>query len=214
MEIFYWCLIIIGGFLLGGVMFCQLIPKSLARRDICKISVDGNPGAFNVFKHCGKRMGIPCLTLDVLKGFIPSFLAAMLLETDCIAFSLAMAAPVLGHAAGVFNRFHGGKGISASFGVALGIIPVSPIAIVTLTALYATFSTVLKINPASRRSVVVYALFAVISCTVFGVMKLTFAAIGCGLVAALPIVKFLCAKNGMVENRLTDGLADEERKEI
>ena len=52
MEILYWFLLISGGFLLGSIMFCELIPKIVLKKDIYKISVDNNPGAFNAIKHC------------------------------------------------------------------------------------------------------------------------------------------------------------------
>ena len=77
MEILYWMLLTLGGFLLGGIMFSQWIPKRLTGKDICKISVDNNPGTFNAFKHCGKKIGLLCLLLDVLKGFVPVLLATL-----------------------------------------------------------------------------------------------------------------------------------------
>ena len=40
MQIFYWFLIIVGGFLSGGVMFCEIIPKKFFKSDICEISLN------------------------------------------------------------------------------------------------------------------------------------------------------------------------------
>ena len=204
MEILYWTLLIVGGFLLGSIMFCELIPKLVLHKDIYAISVDNNPGAFNVFKHCGKKIGIPCLLLDVLKGFIPVLLASLLMNTNSIAYSFVIVAPALGHAVGLFNRFHGGKCISTSFGIMFGLIPISWIGIVTLAALYILFSTAIKIKNAGIRSVVVYAIFAVIVCTALILTGKIYAAVGCGLMALLPIVKFLCSKNGLVKNDYLD----------
>ncbi len=101
-----------------------------------------------------------------------------------------------------------------SFGITLGLIPVSWISFVILASLYIVFSTVIKINPASKRSVVVYALFFVINCTVLGATGCFFTAIGCGMLSLLPIVKFLFSKNGMVENTFDCELSDgcEENK--
>lgn len=204
MEILYWVLFIVGGFLLGSIMPCELIPKKILHKDISKISVDNNPGAFNVFKHCGKKVGIPCLLLDVLKGFIPVLLASLLMNTDNIAFSLVMVAPALGHAVGLFNHFHGGKCIATSFGIMFGLIPVTWIGIVTLAALYIIFSTIIKIKNAAIRSVVVYTIFAVVVCPVLGILGMTYATVGCGLVAVLPIAKFLFSKKGLVKNNYKD----------
>lgn len=205
MEILYWTLLIVGGFLLGSMMFSQWIPKLLAGKDICKESVDNNPGAFNAFKHSGKKIGTLCLALDLLKGFVPVLLASLLLSADSIAFSFVMVAPALGHAVGLFNHFRGGKCIATSFGVMLGLLPVAWVPLVVLAGLYVIFSAVLKIKNAAKRSVVVYALFLAIACTALGVLGQTFVAVGCGMVAALPIVKFLFSKNGLAENKFHDG---------
>lgn len=211
MDILYWNLLIAVGFLLGSIMFCEFIPKKLSHKDIYKISVDNNPGAFNVFKHCGKKIGIPCLFLDMLKGFIPVFLASIVMDTENILFSFVMVAPVLGHAIGLFNRFHGGKCIATSFGVLLGLIPVTWIPVVTLAVFYILFSTVIKIKNASIRSVVVYALFAAVMCTVLGILRMPSCSIGCGFISLFPIVKFLFSKNGLVKNDYHDeGVVDEK----
>lgn len=211
MEILYWTLLIVGGFLLGSIMFCEIIPKKLLHKDIYTISVDNNPGAFNVFKHCGKKFGIPCLLLDILKGFIPVLLASLLLNANNIAFSLVMVAPVLGHAIGIFNHFHGGKCISASFGVMLGLVPITWIGIFVLAILFLLICTIMKKKNASIQSVVVYANFAIIICTILGLLEMTYVAIGCGMIALLPIIKFLCSKNGLVGNHYCYKNVREER---
>lgn len=213
MEVLYWTLLIVGGFLLGGIMFSQWIPKHLAGKDVCEVSVDNNPGAFNAFKHCGKKIGLLCLFLDILKGFVPALLASLFLSSESIAFSLVMFAPALGHAVGLFNHFHGGKCIATSFGVMLGLLPVAWVPIVVLAGLYIFFSTLLKIKNAAKRSVVVYVLFMLISCTVLGVMGQPFVAVGCGAVSILPIVKFLFTKNGLAENKFHDEITEADMDE-
>lgn len=176
-------------------MFCKIIPKLFLHKDICEISDDHNPGAFNVFKHCGKGVGIICLLLDVLKGFVPVFLAGMLMETSGALFTLVMIMPVLGHAVGLFNRFRGGKCIAVSFGVMFGILPVSWIGIVTLATLYILFSTAIKVKPNRLRSIIVFALFGTITSIVLCIIGLQSAAAGCGLIAVIVIVKHLKTKS-------------------
>lgn len=202
MEILCGILLMIGGFLLGGVMFSQWIPRVLQKKDIGKISVDNNPGAFNAIKHCGKKVGMLCLVLDVLKGFLPVLLASLFLRTDSLFFPFVLVAPVLGHALGVFNRFHGGKCIATSFGCMAGLLPVAWTPLTMLAALY-LLSFAIKTGNA-KRSVAVYALFLPLSCIVLGVQGLPLVGIGCGCIAVFPIVKFLFTKNGLVDNRLHD----------
>lgn len=204
MEVLYWTLLVVGGFLLGGIMFSQWIPKLLAGKDIYKESVDNNPGAFNAFKHCGKKIGTLCLVLDILKGFVPVILASLLMNANSIAFSFVMFTPAFGHAVGLFNKFHGGKCIATSFGVLAGLLPITWIPFAVLAALYIFLSVVLKIKNTAKRSVVAYALFLLVSCTVLCVLGEIFVAVGCGLVAVLPIVKFLFSKKGLVDNKFHD----------
>ena len=91
--------LIAGGFLLGGVMFSRALPKLLTGTDVCALRADKNPGAANVFAVCGVPMGLLCLSLDMLKAYLPVSLAARYLDMQSVWFALALAAPVLGAAA-------------------------------------------------------------------------------------------------------------------
>lgn len=175
----------------GSVMFSETIPKRWKHKDVSELSDDNNPGAFNAFKHCGKGVGTVCLFLDILKGFVPVLLASLLGKTNGALFVLAVIAPVLGHALGMFNRFRGGKCIAVSFGVTLGIVPVTFFPFALLAALYIAFSTVFKINPNRVRSIIVYALFGIVSCVFLTIAGLQAAAVGCALVALTVTVKHL-----------------------
>ena len=71
-----WTLHIVAGYLLGSIMFCRWIPKLVLHKDVCALSDDHNPGAANVFQHCGVPAGLLCLFFDLSKGFLPVYLAA------------------------------------------------------------------------------------------------------------------------------------------
>lgn len=171
-------------------MFCRFVPKLITGKDVCELSDDGNPGAFNVFKHCGAKVGCLCLFLDALKGFAPVLCAGFILNTESYLFSLVIFAPVLGHAAGVFNRFHGGKCIAVSFGVMFGLIPVTYWGIILLAVLYILFSLV-KISSNRIRSIIVYSLFLLASAIIMNVFGFHTAAVGCGLISLTAIAKHL-----------------------
>lgn len=190
MEHLRWLLLAVSGFLSGSVMFCAIIPKIFLHTDVYEISDDHTYGVFNVFKHCGAKAGIPCLILELSKGAVPVLLASLSQNTNTLAFSFVMAAPVLGHAVGIFNRLRGGKCVAVTFGVTLGLIPVAWIAVAVLVFFYVLFSTLFKIESRTVRSIVVYALFAITACTVFCLMRLIYVAIGCLLISVFPIVKF------------------------
>ena len=59
----------------GSVLYCRFVPLLLLKKDICALSPDKNPGAANVFVHCGVPMGLLCLVLDMAKGGVPVALA-------------------------------------------------------------------------------------------------------------------------------------------
>ena len=208
--IFIWLSFILGGFLLGSVLFSKIIPMVFLHKNICKLGADHNPGAANVFMTCGVRIGGVCLALDMLKGFLPVFLASFFVDTDSMWFALVIAAPVLGHAIGIFNRFHGGKCISTSFGVVLGLMPVSMIGFL-LAELYVLFSTLIRLRPHSLRSIVTYALFLVGESIIMCVYGKYSVAIGCAVLSLAAIVKHLGFFNRKQAEGLDSGEAAKEK---
>ena len=191
MKIEYiYLLIIICGFFIGSIMFSQIIPKVILKKDIYSISNDKNPGAFNVFKHCGVKIGILCLFLDMLKGFIPLIISSLLLDYNNFLFILVMISPVFGHALGIFNRGKGGKCIATSFGVLIGILPISLIGFL-LAGLYIFFSIVVKIKNMSIRSLITYSLFGICSFIISLVNELPTIAWGCLIISFISIIKHL-----------------------
>lgn len=210
MNIFLWCLLTIGGFLLGSVYFSRIIVKAVSGRDLYEISDDGNPGTVNAFKACGAGWGMLCLFLDVLKGFLPVLLAAQLLDPRSWAMIFVTAAPVLGHAVGIFNGFRGGKCIAVSFGVLAGLLPVS-YSLFLLAVPYILFSTLIKINPNGLRSIVVYAVFALSSVILAAVQRQPYIALSCMIIAFIVIIKHgMKLKSEMKKER--DGEIDGDEK--
>ena len=180
-----------GGFLSGSIMFSKLIPQYLTHKDICAENADHNPGTANVFASCGVALGLLCLALDMAKGFLPVFVALQLLDLRNIWFAWIIAAPVLGHALAPLNHFHGGKCIATTFGVLIGLVPVSPVYLTILAVLYIFFSTILKISPNHHRSITVFSLFGLLSIA-FSIYNRNYSvAIGCCVIALTAIIKHL-----------------------
>jgi len=80
----------------------------------------GNIGATNVMRSAGKTLGIITLVGDVLKGFIPTFIA-MRLGVPGFIIALVGLAVFSGHLFPVFLKFKGGKGVATGAGVFLAI---------------------------------------------------------------------------------------------
>ena len=187
-NLLLWLVCIAGGFFAGSIMFSYLIPKAVLGRDVTALSQDHNPGATNVFMNCGQLWGIVCLSLDMLKGFLPVFISYHILDTENLWFGLVMAAPVLGHAIAPLNHFRGGKCIATAFGTLLGLFPVTHIVLV-LAAIYIVFSTILKISPNRLRSIASFGLFGLISLITLIHSSQYSVAIGCALISATAIWK-------------------------
>ena len=65
---------VIGGYLLGSILFAYVLPKLTRHIDIREMSEDGNPGTYNAFWYGGVICGICVLLLELLKGFFPVWL--------------------------------------------------------------------------------------------------------------------------------------------
>ncbi|OHB48399.1 MAG: acyl-phosphate glycerol 3-phosphate acyltransferase [Planctomycetes bacterium GWF2_41_51] len=132
--------LIIISYLIGSISFALLIAK-MHGVDLRNIG-SGNLGATNLSRACGKQWAYICFALDVLKGFIPVFIANIFIipdsPTPAVLFIwLAIgAAAILGHIFPIYLNFKGGKGVATSFGVVLGIWPYYAIAGIIAFALW------------------------------------------------------------------------------
>lgn len=183
-----WLLWIVGGYFLGSVMFCKLIPSYFLQKDVAELSDDHNPGAANVFVNCGIPMGLLCLLLDMLKGFLPVYLAYRTVDVHSMYFAAVIVAPVLGHAVAPLNHHHGGKCIATSFGEMLALLPVSRIVLI-LAGLYVLSSTLIKINPTRIRSIVTFALFGLAGTARSALTGQGAIAVGCALLCVIVIAR-------------------------
>jgi len=116
------------GYLSGSVPFGYLAGK-LKGLDIRQHG-SGNIGATNAIRVLGKGIGIPVFILDMLKGWLPVWLAAAWLEGTSVEMIstvkvIAGFAAVLGHMFTFWLSFKGGKGIATTAGVLLGIAPLA-----------------------------------------------------------------------------------------
>lgn len=181
---------VLSGFLLGSVLFSKIISKRFCHVDVCANSPDRNPGAANVFATCGVGIGLLALALDLSKGFLPVFAALHYYGPQDTMLALIMLAPVLGHAVGLFNRFHGGKCIAAAFGVQLALLRVTWVGLI-LAGLYILFSTIIKIRPNRVRSMVTFALFGILGGAVSVLLGQPAVALGNFLISVTAFVKHM-----------------------
>ena len=82
-----------------------------------------NSGATNSYRVLGAKLGTAVLIMDVLKGFLPLYIASKfdLEYNDLVLIGLVA---ILAHTYSCFISFRGGKGVATSLGVFLFLIPV------------------------------------------------------------------------------------------
>jgi glycerol-3-phosphate acyltransferase PlsY len=132
MTYIVFLLAITGAYLLGSIPFGLLIAMAHGK-DLRSIG-SGNIGATNVARALGRKWAYVCFVLDVLKGLVPMLATLPLAKAvssqsqgeKVILLWLWLAvgcAAILGHIFPIYLKFKGGKGVSTSFGVALGLWP-------------------------------------------------------------------------------------------
>ena len=172
------------GYLSGSVLYAMLIPRLFLGVDVTKDSEDHNPGTFNVFDQCGVVAGIAVLVCELLKAFLPVYIASRRVSMESAWFVLVLAAPVIGHVFPIFFHFQGGKGIAAAFGALLGLIPYLMPALL-LAGAYIFFSVFVRIETHLWRSVATFAAFALLMCRYCPIASLRRGSVVVGAVVAL-----------------------------
>jgi acyl phosphate:glycerol-3-phosphate acyltransferase len=113
--------LVVFGYLLGSCPWGYWLVRLFEHEDIRTVG-SGNIGATNVWRTYGRRLGIPVVLLDVLKGFVPALLGVLFV--DHLAGICAGAAAMAGHWRPIFLRFaKGGKMVATCGGVFFGVAP-------------------------------------------------------------------------------------------
>ncbi|MDO9394312.1 MAG: glycerol-3-phosphate 1-O-acyltransferase PlsY [Methylotenera sp.] len=129
---------IVAAYLLGSVAFGIIVSKLFGLPDPRTVG-SGNPGATNVLRSGKKLAAALTLLGDVLKGWIPVWLA---LRSDMLMWVVASVglAVFIGHLYPIFYKFKGGKGVATALGVMLALSPLLGLAaIVTWVLVFAIF---------------------------------------------------------------------------
>jgi glycerol-3-phosphate acyltransferase PlsY len=120
-------------YIVGSIPTGLILAKSLGHVDIRSIG-SRNIGATNVYRNLGRSLGALTLAGDALKGFLPVFLARVILQEEAWIVPVGVAA-FLGHVYPLFLKFKGGKGVATGLGVFLCMAPLSIIPLLIIFAL-------------------------------------------------------------------------------
>lgn len=105
---------LLGSFPTGYVLF------SLSEKKDIRSFGSHSTGATNILRLKGWIFALPVILVDVLKGFLPVFLALRLFPDKNFALLCGFLA-VLGHCFPVYIKFKGGKGVATAVGVFLAL---------------------------------------------------------------------------------------------
>jgi glycerol-3-phosphate acyltransferase PlsY len=113
------------GYVIGAIPFGYVIFFAVRGIDIRTVG-SGNIGATNVGRNLGFRYFLLVFTLDLLKGFLPTWgISAALKAMNATPGSelqvLVALATILGHNFPIYLSFKGGKGVATSLGALLAL---------------------------------------------------------------------------------------------
>ncbi len=121
-------LVIVLSYLVGSIPTSIIVGKLVKGIDIRNYG-SGNPGGTNVIRVIGLGWGIFVILFDAFKGFFAVNFIARWFYSDALILNLttlqiiAGCFAVIGHVWTIFAGFKGGKGVSTSAGMLLGIAP-------------------------------------------------------------------------------------------
>lgn len=131
-------------FLSGSFMFSYWLGL-IAQKNLKTIG-DGNPGALNLWKAAGYKLGMVGIILDFLKGYLILFFVFGNEKIQGYSVISIALAPIIGHAFSPFLKGKGGKAIAVTFGVwsALSSFEVSLVFAVFLAILLSAIKLINK----------------------------------------------------------------------
>lgn len=114
-------LIIIGAYFWGGIPSAYILGKLIKKIDIREYG-SGNVGASNITINFNIWMGLSIGTFDtIVKSTIPIVLANLFDQSLWVQMSIGIAA-IAGHNWSPYLKFTGGRGISTTIGVMIGLV--------------------------------------------------------------------------------------------
>ena len=120
MEILYYILLAVGGYLMGS-----LSPSILLSRKAWNIDIrdhgSHNAGTTNMLRVMGWRYGVMTFAFDLVKGILPALIGLWI--GIPYGHYVAGGAAVLGHAFPLFTGFKGGKCVTTATGMLLVVQP-------------------------------------------------------------------------------------------
>lgn len=117
----FLAILVIAGYLLGGIPFGIVVSKAMGLPDPRTVG-SKNVGFTNVLRVSGKAAGIFTLIGDMGKGWLMGVVGTQWLQDEWAVLIVALA-PFLGHLFSPYLGFTGGKGVATALGSVFGVAP-------------------------------------------------------------------------------------------
>jgi glycerol-3-phosphate acyltransferase PlsY len=118
-------LLLLAAYLIGAFPSSYVVGKLLRGIDLRQHG-SGNLGATNAYRVLGWKAAMPVFILDILKGWLPTFVFPRIDPSGAWEWALAYgAAAIIGHVFSIYVRFKGGKGVATGSGVFLALAPLA-----------------------------------------------------------------------------------------
>lgn len=135
MELRYYILASIIGYLFGCVQTAYILIRIVKKADIRKLGTT-NAGASNVTAVAGWKLGIITAIVDILKGTGAVYIVSLLFPKSIELLYVTGAFVILGHIFPAYLKFKGGKGTASLIGIMLAInFKIALILVITLVVL-------------------------------------------------------------------------------
>lgn len=141
-EIIY-VLIAVAAYLLGSISSSYIFTKKIKHEDI-REKGSGNPGTTNMLRSYGWKLGILTLVCDLLKAVAAALIGKYF--GGEMGMCLGALFVIIGHNWSLYLKFKGGKGIAATTGVLLVIMPLPTVIIFAICVLIVFMTKIMSIG--------------------------------------------------------------------
>jgi glycerol-3-phosphate acyltransferase PlsY len=167
-SVTFFIVIALAAYLVGAIPTGLVVGKVGYGVDIRELG-SGNIGSTNAKRVLGSRAGNLVLVLDVFKGFIVTWMAAVFAtgtfnwppdpkgEAAATLIVIAAIAAIIGNVFPIYIGFKGGKGVGVGAGVVLALVPI--ICVVLLAIWLATRALTRYVSVASILIAVLFPFF-------------------------------------------------------
>lgn len=140
--------VLIAAYFIGAIPMAYIYCK-IRGKDITKEG-SGNVGATNAARLFGKPAFFTIFFLDAFKGFISVFLLSGLVSGIALSFDTVKLyiffITIVGHVWSIFIHFKGGKGVAASVGGLLALMPAACFMVMGAFALIFAFTRIVSVS--------------------------------------------------------------------